>query len=158
MGGRASKKVAFCRPARGSAAGLTTRPMPALILGWGALEKRGNKASDGRWEGRGTLQEKFHWRPVAPTGFDRTLPTAGNAILAVHRTNDGNQRGSALGIISELRHSGGGVWVHHCDAKFAYGASRVIPAAAGQTAKNQPKVGRKFSRRSTRDAKNEANH
>lgn len=47
--------------------GLTGRPMPALILGWGVLGEPKNQVSDGRRDGRGTLQEKFHWRPAAPT-------------------------------------------------------------------------------------------
>jgi hypothetical protein len=45
-----------------------TAPRPsALIVWWGALDEGENQASDGWREGRGTLQEKFHWRPVAPT-------------------------------------------------------------------------------------------
>ena len=50
-------------------AGLTARRASALILGWGALDEGENQASDGRFDGRGTLQEKFHWRPVAPTSL-----------------------------------------------------------------------------------------
>ena len=48
-------------------AGLTIWQPSALILGWGALDEGENQASDGGCEGRGTLEEKFHWRPVAPT-------------------------------------------------------------------------------------------
>jgi len=47
--------------------GLTARRASALILGWGALGEGEDQASDGRCNGRGTLQEKSHWRPVAPT-------------------------------------------------------------------------------------------
>ncbi len=35
--------------------GLTGRWASALILGWGALDEGKNKASDMRFEGRGTL-------------------------------------------------------------------------------------------------------
>jgi hypothetical protein len=55
------------QPARSGPAALTARRASALILGWGALEEGENEASDGRRDGRGTLEEKFHWRPVAPT-------------------------------------------------------------------------------------------
>ena len=92
--GRRIEKVKCRRPgwpASGPArvprhpSGFTTRPPSALILGWGALDdaarphpnplrrERGlgdegkNEASDMGFDGRGTLHEKFHWRPVAPT-------------------------------------------------------------------------------------------
>jgi hypothetical protein len=48
-------------------AGLTVRRSSVLILGWGALDEGNDKASDMGFDGRGTLQKKFHWRPVAPT-------------------------------------------------------------------------------------------
>jgi hypothetical protein len=51
----------------GQPPGLTARRASALILRRGALDKGENQASDGWREGRGTLQEKFHWRPAAPT-------------------------------------------------------------------------------------------
>ena len=47
----------------------------------------------------------------------------GNTLsLGTHGTNDGNQRGSAIGIIFELSHVGGGVWVNQFVLKFWYRA------------------------------------
>lgn len=57
--------------------GLAARRASALILGWGALDEGENQASDGRCDGRGTLQKKFYWRPVAPTFSDRCLGSVG---------------------------------------------------------------------------------
>ena len=50
----------------------------------------------------------------------------------------------AAGIIFELSRMGGEVPVQQFVAKFAYSASRVIPAAAARTPKNQRKEGGKF--------------
>jgi hypothetical protein len=47
-----------------------------------------------------------------------TLPTAGMSILAAHRMNDGNQRASSLGIISERVHLGGMVRMKQTVSKF----------------------------------------
>ena len=52
---------------------------------------------------------------------------------------------SAAGIFFDLNHLGGGVRVKQFVSKFEYGASRVIPAAVAQTAKNQRNKGGKFS-------------
>ena len=57
---------------------------------------------------------------------------------------DEDERGSAIGIIFELSRMGGGVQVNHFVSKFEYSASRVIPAAAARTPKNQRKEGGKF--------------
>jgi hypothetical protein len=59
-----------------------------------------------------------------------TLPTAGNAILGTYRTNDGNRRGSVLGIISELIPLGGIVQAKHFGSNFEYSLGAVVPAAA----------------------------
>jgi hypothetical protein len=69
--GRRVEKVSCAHPRRAAAsrqsAGLTTRPLSALILGWGALDEGENEASNMGFDGRGTPQKKFYWRPVAPT-------------------------------------------------------------------------------------------
>ena len=35
------------------------------------MDEGDDKASDVGFDGRGTPQEKFHWRPVAPTRLDK---------------------------------------------------------------------------------------
>jgi hypothetical protein len=42
------------------------------------LNEGENQASDVCFDGRGTRQEKFYWRPVAPTDL-RNQPFGGNA-------------------------------------------------------------------------------
>jgi len=48
-------------------AGLTARPVAALIPGLGALDEGKNQASNGGFDGRRGLAEKFYRRPVAPS-------------------------------------------------------------------------------------------
>jgi len=62
--------------------------------------------------------------------------------------------GSALGIIFELSHVGGEVQVKQFVSKFEYSASRVIPAAAAGTPKNDREEGGKFPARFATVSKN----
>ena len=47
--------------------GLTSRPRPTLILRRSNLDEDQDHPLDMGFNRRGTLQEKFYWRPVAPT-------------------------------------------------------------------------------------------
>ncbi len=71
------------------------------------------------------------WAPIV------TLSTASMAILGKPRTNDGNQRASTLGIISEPPHLGGTVRVKQTVSKFEYPLSTIIPFAAPRPSKNR---------------------
>ena len=86
-------------------------------------------------------------------GLTITLPTASNAILRTHRTINGNQRGSVVGIISEPTHLGGMIWMQQFVAKFAYSASKVIQAGDPRLPKMQRGTGDNFPSRFTRVAK-----
>ncbi len=69
-------------------------------------------------------------------------------LLAPRRMSDGIHRASALGIISELIHSGGMVRMQQTVAKFAYASNTVLPSLVPRHPKNHREDGGIFSAQS----------